>query len=139
MSVLLALDECTTTSGCVWFASGVDELLPTDDRGVVLLDVVSSLRWSPAELAPGDALCIAGTTPHYSEANNGTTARRVLVASYAPRGEGYDRARYYAARHEHMERATARDAQFRISTLADFEGVEVPVEPGAVSEACWHD
>jgi hypothetical protein len=138
MSILLAVDECTTTSGCVWFASGVDELLRTDDRGVVLPAVVSSLSWSPAELAPGDALCIAGTTPHYSEANNGTVARRVLVASYATRGEGYDRERYYAARHEHMALATARDAQFRISTLADFEGVEVPVDAGGVTENCWH-
>ena len=69
MSVLLAIDECTTTSGCLWFAPGVDELLDTDDRGVVVGSVVSSLSWSPAELAPGDALCIAGTTPHYSEAN----------------------------------------------------------------------
>ncbi len=36
MSVLVALDECTPASGCLWFAPGVDELLPTDDRGVVL-------------------------------------------------------------------------------------------------------
>jgi ectoine hydroxylase-related dioxygenase (phytanoyl-CoA dioxygenase family) len=138
VSILVAIDECTTTSGCVWFAPGVDALLATDTRGVVVPDVVSSLSWSPAELAPGDALCIAGTTPHYSEANGSPAPRRVLVASYAPAGEGYDRERYYAARQEQMERATARDEQFRISTLADFEGVEV-ADPGTgVPGACSH-
>jgi hypothetical protein len=138
MSILVAIDECTTTSGCVWFAEGVDELLRTDDRGVVVPDVVSSLSWSPAELAPGDVLCIAGTTPHYSEANDGTSPRRVLVASYASPGEAYDRERYYAAREEKMESATARDAQFRISTLADFEGIEVAPADPPVSGVCTH-
>ncbi len=138
MSVLLAIDECTTTSGCLWFAPGVDELLDTDDRGVVVGSVVSSLSWSPAELAPGDALCIAGTTPHYSEANTSAAARRVLVASYAPEGEGYDRERYYAARLEQMERAGAGGDQFRISTLADFEGVEAASVPAVVTGTCRH-
>jgi Phytanoyl-CoA dioxygenase (PhyH) len=138
MSVLVAIDECTTTSGCIWFASGVDELLPTDDRGVVLADVVASLSWSPAELAPGDAVCIAGLTPHYSEANKSTAARRVLVASYAAPGDGYDRESYYSAREHEMARASARDSQFRISTLADFEGIEVSKDVNGAGDACWH-
>ena len=138
VSILVAIDECTTTSGCVWFAPGVDALLATDARGVVVSDVVSSLSWSPAELAPGDALCIAGTTPHYSEANGSSAPRRVLVASYAPAGEGYDRERYYAARQEQMERSTARDEQFRISTLADFEGIEVASPGTGDPRACSH-
>ena len=138
MSILVAIDECTTTSGCVWFALGVDEILPTDSRGVVVADVVSSLSWSPAELAPGDALCIGGLTPHYSEANKGPASRRVLVTSYAPVGEGYDRQRYYSARQRGMEAATERDDQFRISTLADFEGSPVDDDGTGVSDACWH-
>lgn len=138
MSVLVAIDECTTTSGCIWFASGVDGLLPTDDRGVVLPDVVGSLSWWPAELAPGDAVCIAGLTPHYSEANKSTAARRVLVASYAARGDGYDRESYYAARQREMARASARDGEFRISTLADFEGIEVSSDVSRAGDACWH-
>ena len=138
MSILVALDECTTASGCVWFAPGVDGLLPTDPRGVVESDVVSSVAWSPAELAPGDALCIAGLTPHYSEANTSSAPRRVLVASYAPAGEGYDRERYYSARERQMRQATARDDQFRISTLADFEGVEVESAPAGAGDTCWH-
>jgi len=138
MSILVAVDECTTASGCIWFAAGVDELLATDDRGVVVADVVSSLSWSPAELAPGDAVCLGGLTPHFSEANKSSASRRVLVASYAPEGEGYDRARYYSARQAEMAQATARDERFRISTLADFEGFEVPGQHGGPAETCWH-
>ena len=68
VSILVAIDECTTESGCLWFADGVDELLPTDERGVVRSDVVSSLSWSPVELAPV-TLCA-------SPARCPTTARR---------------------------------------------------------------
>ena len=138
MSILVAVDECTTTSGCIWFAPGVDELLPTDDRGVVVADMVSSLSWAPAELAPGDALCIGGLMPHYSEANKSAAGRRVLVASYAPAGDRYDRERYYSAREHAMDEATARDDSFRISTLADFEGVEVAESSTAALGTCWH-
>lgn len=138
MSILVAIDECSTTSGCIWFASGVDQLLPTDDRGVVVADVVASLPWSPAELAPGDALCISGLTPHYSEANKSSASRRVLVASYAPRRDGYTREQYYWARGQEMERASGQDEQFRISTLADFEGIEVRSDSTGIDAACWH-
>jgi hypothetical protein len=136
MSILVAIDECTTTSGCLWFALGVDEVLPTDSRGVVVADVASSLAWSPAELAPGDAVCIGGLTPHYSEANRSSAWRRVLVTSYAPVGEGYDRERYYSARQRDMEEASARDDHFRISTLADFEGIEVRDDHTGGAGAC---
>jgi hypothetical protein len=138
VSILVAIDECTTTSGCLWLAPGVDEALVTDGRGVVAEPVVSSLSWSPAELAPGDALCIGGLTPHYSEANRSARSRRVLVASYAPQDEGYGREQYYAARRREMEHATARDDQFRISTLADFEGIEVRDDRTGAPDACWH-
>jgi len=138
MSVLVAVDECTTISGCIWVALGVDEILPTDGRGVIDRAVVSSLSWAPAELAPGDAVCIGGLTPHYSEANKSPAPRRVLVASYAPEGEGYDRSRYYAARRREMEQAAARDDQFRISTLADFEGIEVGDRGRGAADTCWH-
>ena len=138
ISILVAIDECTTESGCLWIADGVDELLPTDSRGVVTTEAASSLRWMPVELAPGDALCIAGLAPHYSEANKSTAARRVLVASYAPVSESYSRDRYYSARSAGMQEASARDGQFRISTLADFEGVEVAAEGPVAVGSCTH-
>jgi 2-aminoethylphosphonate dioxygenase len=137
VSILVAIDQCTTESGCVWVADGVDELLPTDDRGVVRADVVESLGWAPAELAPGDAVLLGGLTPHYSEANRGDQARRVLVASYAPAREGYTRDDYYSARADTMRRASAQDGRVRISTLADFDGVEVAGDTPA-ADRCTH-
>jgi len=138
LSVLVAIDECTTESGCLWFADGVDEPLPIDDRGVVRGDVVESLRWEPAELAAGDAVLVDGLAPHYSEANGGVHRRRVLVASYAPSSEDYARERYYSARADTMRRASQQDGRFRISTLADFDGIEVAGDE-ARTEACTHD
>src|SRR6266513_2737559 len=137
LSILVAIDECTTESGCLWLAEGVEEPLPTDERGVVRDDVVDSLRWAPAELAAGDAVLLDGLTPHYSEANRGDRRRRVLVASYAPADEHYSRDRYYSARAETMRRASQEDGRFRISTLADFDGVEVAAD-GAASDLCTH-
>ena len=137
LSILVAIDECTTESGCLWLAEGVEEPLPTDERGVVRDDVVDSLRWAPAELAAGDDVLLDGLTPHYSEANRGDRRRRVLVASYAPADEHYSRDRYYSARAETMRRASQEDGRFRISTLADFDGVEVAAE-GAASDRCTH-
>lgn len=137
LSILVAIDECTTESGCLWLAEGVDELLPTDERGVVRADVVDSLRWAPAELQAGDALLLDGLAPHYSEANRGDRRRRVLVASYAPAGEHYSRDLYYSSRAETMRRASQEDGRFRISTLADFDGVEVSTE-GAAPDHCTH-
>ena len=138
LSILVAIDECTTDSGCLWLAGGVDEPLPTDDRGVVRGDVVESLRWEPAELAAGDAVLLDGLAPHYSEANRGDRRRRVLVASYAPASEGYSRDSYYSARAETMRRASQQDGRFRISTLADFDGVEVD-GGNARTDRCAHD
>lgn len=137
LSILVAIDDCTTESGCLWLSGGVDELLPTDDRGVIRADVVASLRWDPVELAPGDAVLLDGLAPHYSEANRGSRRRRVLVASYAPASEGYSREHYYSARADTMRRASQEDGRFRISTLADFDGIEV-AETTPPSGRCTH-
>lgn len=136
MSVLVAIDDCSIESGCLWLASGVDEVLAVDDRGVVRGDVGNALDWFSAELVSGDAVCIDGLAPHYSEANRGHAPRRVLVASYAPTTEHYTRAHYYAQRSERMRAETERDGRFRISTLADFDGTEVAT--AAAPDQCTH-
>jgi len=136
-SVLVAIDECSVESGCLWVAEGVGEQLATDDRGVVRAEICETLAWRPVELAPGDAVCIDGLVPHYSEANRSPHARRVLVASYAPVSAGYRRSAYYAARAAAMERATAADGRTRISTLADFDGTRAAA-PAAPAEECTH-
>lgn len=137
ISILLAIDDCTTESGCLWMAGGIDEVLPVDERGVVRDDVARSLEWFGAQLAAGDAVCIDGLAPHYSDANRTDAPRRVLVASYAPAREGYERSHYYAARRDRMARDTERDGRFRISTLADFQGTEVEVADAA-TDRCSH-
>jgi 2-aminoethylphosphonate dioxygenase len=137
MSVLLSVDDSTHASGCLWLAGGVAAVLPVDERGVVRADIVEGLEWRPAELRGGDAVCIDGLAPHYSEANRTDAARRVLVASYAPVSEGYTRAQYYDARRDEMADATARDGRFRISTLADFEGTGV-VAANRSRDRCDH-
>jgi 2-aminoethylphosphonate dioxygenase len=138
VSVLVAVDACNASSGCLWVADGVDEVLPTDDRGVVAADVARDLRWSAREMAPGDAIVFGGLVPHFSEANRSGAPRRVLVVSYAPAAEGYSRDAYYGARRRAMAEASARDGRFRISTLADFEGTEV-APSGPPAGACSHD
>jgi ectoine hydroxylase-related dioxygenase (phytanoyl-CoA dioxygenase family) len=136
MSILVAIDDCTVESGCLWIADGVDEVLAVDERGVVRADVAATLDWRPVELRAGDALCIDGLAPHHSEANRGAGARRVLVASYAPVREDYGRDDYYERRRSKMQTETDRDGRFRISTLADFEGAEVAAE--ATTDRCTH-
>jgi ectoine hydroxylase-related dioxygenase (phytanoyl-CoA dioxygenase family) len=137
LSLLVAIDECTTESGCLWIAPEVDHVLATDDRGVVTAEVVKGLSWSPLELAAGDVVCLTGVAPHYSDLNRSDRPRRVLVASYSPSSEQYGRAEYYAARRLAMERASATDGRFRISTLADFEGLEVAPATRA-RDGCTH-
>ncbi len=136
ISILVAIDDCSLESGCLWLAGGVDEVLAVDDRGVVRGDVAQELDWFSAELEAGDAVCIDGLAPHYSEANRGNRPRRVLVASYAPTAENYTRAHYYAQRRDRMRTETERDGRFRISTLADFDGAEVATE--AAVDHCTH-
>ena len=121
ISVLVAMDECTTISGCLWMDPGIDEVLPTDERGVIAEPIASTLSWVPIELAPGDAVCIGGRAPHFSEENRSSAKRRVLVASYAPRTSGYTRSAYYDARQKAIEGSAGAD-RMRISTLDDFEG-----------------
>jgi len=136
MSILVAIDDCSLESGCLFLAGGVDEVLPVDERGVVRDDFSRGLDWDAVELAAGDAVCLDGLAPHYSGANGGGSPRRVLVASYAPTTEGYERAQYYAERSERMRRDTEQDGLFRISTLADFDGAEVATE--VVADHCTH-
>jgi hypothetical protein len=137
LSMLVAVDECTLESGCLWLAGGVDTELATDDRGAVRADLAAALTFLPAELGAGDAVCIDGFAPHYSEANRSSHARRVLVASYALVSSRYSRSQYYAARRNLMADASARDGRFRISTLADFEGDEVAPDEVA-ADVCTH-
>ncbi len=138
VSVVLAVDPCTSASGCLWVAADVHELLPTDRRGVLGLEVTRSLRWEPVVLGAGDAVCLGGLVPHFSRMNTTSRARRVLIASYAPRSEGYGRQRYYAARAETLGRGPASPNRLRLSTIDDFEGIGVDRTAAAPLDRCTH-
>ncbi len=138
VSILLALDDCTTESGCLYVTDGVDRVLATDDRGVVRPEELADRELVAAELRAGDGVILPGLAPHSSETNRSGAQRRVLVASYAPVTAGYTREHYYDARAAVMAERTADDGRFRISTLADFAGVEVAPEATAVGR-CLHD
>ena len=89
-----------------------------------------TLTFEPAELAGGRRGVHRRLRAALQRGQSQRSARRVLVASYAPVSEGYSRAQYYAARRATMADASARDGRFRISTLADFEGDEVTPDDG---------
>ncbi|MSO37297.1 MAG: hypothetical protein EXQ69_03500 [Acidimicrobiia bacterium] len=137
MSVLVAIDDCTEESGCIWLADGITTVLETDDRGVVREDIATELNWYPVALAAGDAVCLDGFAPHFSDANRSREQRRVLVASYAATDEHYTRDHYYSARRATMSSASGKDGRFRISTLADFAGDEVAPDRIA-NDVCTH-
>lgn len=138
VSFLVALDECSADSGCLWMAGGVDALLDTDERGVVAAGVAATLDWAPAELAPGDVLRIDGLAPHYSEANRSDRPRRVFIASYVPAAERYGRHDYYGARRRSMAEGSDAGTSLRISTLSDFEGVAAAGSAPPADGRCTH-
>jgi ectoine hydroxylase-related dioxygenase (phytanoyl-CoA dioxygenase family) len=137
LSLLVAIDDCSTDSGCLWMAPDVRHELDTDERGVVRPEVAASLGWEPVELAPGDALGIDGLAPHYSEANRSDRSRRVFIVSYAPAADGYGREHYYRARADAM-RVAGGGGPIRISTLGDFEGAPPTSSPAPAAATCTH-
>ncbi len=59
------------------------------------------------------------------------------MASYAPAGTVTAASGTTRPGNSRWQRASARDEQFRISTLADFEGIEVRRDSTG-ADACWH-
>ena len=117
-----------------WLAEGVDEPLPTDDRGVVRDDVVDSRTGRRPSWLPATRSC--STDSHRTTATpTAVIGVGALVASYAQSGEHYSREHYYLRR-DTMRRASQEDGRFRISTLADFAGVEAVEDPA--SDRCTH-
>ena len=137
MSILVAIDDCSVESGCLWIAGGVRRGAPRRrprrrarrHRRHARLDGRRARR---------RATRCASTGSHRTTARRtvARTPRRVLVASYAPTSEHYTREHYYAQRSERMRAETERDGRFRISTLADFDGAEVATE--VATDHCTH-
>jgi ectoine hydroxylase-related dioxygenase (phytanoyl-CoA dioxygenase family) len=125
ISCMVPLDPATESSGCLWVAPGYRAgRLPTDGRGRIEESVAGTLEWRPVPLEPGDLLFFDSYTPHYSETNTTTRARRAAYLTYNAASLGDHRARYYADKLDEFARAGGdfEGRRVRISITDDFLG-----------------
>jgi hypothetical protein len=125
ISCMVPLDPATESSGCLWVAPGYRAgRLPTDARGRIEESVAGTLEWRPVPLEPGDLLFFDSYTPHYSETNTTTRARRAAYLTYNAASLGDHRARYYADKRDEFARAGGdfEGQRVRISITDDFLG-----------------
>src|SRR5207247_11264042 len=102
-------------SGCF------DAMLPTDDRGCIAADVVSTLEWRRVGLRAGCSLWFHSRTPHRSLANCSAGPRRALYPTYHAARDGDRRAEYYGRRRAVFEQSEPGDRAL-VSLIGDFEG-----------------
>ena len=96
--------------GVVWFASGVDRLLPTDGRGVVSPTSWRRCRGRRPSWHRATPCASTGSRPHYSEANTQLGAAARPGGQLRARGRGLrPGAVLLGPASSEMERATARD------------------------------
>jgi ectoine hydroxylase-related dioxygenase (phytanoyl-CoA dioxygenase family) len=125
ISCMVPLDPATEASGCLWVAPGYRAgQLPTDARGRIEESVAESLEWRPVPLDAGDLLFFDSYTPHYSETNTTTRARRAAYLTYNAASLGDHRERYYADKRDEFARAGGdfEGQRVRISITDDFLG-----------------
>ena len=125
---MVPLDPSTPASGCLYVAPGFETgRRPTDERGRIDGATSARLDWRPAAVEPGDLLFFDSYTPHYSDTNTTTRARRAVYLTYNAASLGDHRDRYYADKR--AEFAGAGDdfdgERVRISITDDFLGKPV--------------
>jgi len=108
ISCMVPLDPATVDSGCLHVAAGHRRgLLPTDERGCIDAAIAAALDWEPVELAPGDLLFFDSFTPHYSDGNSTSRARRALYLTYNAASAGDHRSVYYDDKRHTLAAAAA--------------------------------
>jgi ectoine hydroxylase-related dioxygenase (phytanoyl-CoA dioxygenase family) len=125
ISCMVPLDPATEASGCLWVAPGYQAgQLRTDERGRIDESVADTLDWRPVPLEAGDLLFFDSYTPHYSETNTTTRARRAAYLTYNAAALGDHRERYYADKRAEFARAGGDfdGERVRISITDDFLG-----------------
>lgn len=125
ISAMVPVDHATVVSGCLHFAPGFDEgRMETDERGRLTPEVVERLEWTAVELDPGDVVLFDSYTPHFSDTNRSSGARRALYLTYNAASRGDFRQRYYEDKEAEMARAgqTFAGERVRISISDDFLG-----------------
>jgi hypothetical protein len=125
VSALVAIDDADEGNGCLEVVSRMyDEILPMDERGCIVPDLVAELKWEPAPVMAGQTLWFHSRTPHRSGANTSDRPRRALYPTYNALAEGDRRAEYYAAKLAAFARSGAGD-RAQVSLIGDFEGKPV--------------
>lgn len=122
VSCMLAIDDATVDNGCLEVVDATHHhLLPMNDRGCIVEDLVEKLSWHPVPLRAGEALWFHSRAPHRSGANRSNTDRRALYPTYNARSAGDLRDAYYRAKAEAIA-ATPPGARVVMSLIGDFEG-----------------
>jgi hypothetical protein len=123
VSCLVAVDDATTTNGCLEVVSGAHaELLPVDARGCIRADTVRSLRWEPITMRAGQALWFHARTPHRSGPNRSPHPRRALYPTYNAAAEGDLRDRYYRQKRAELAASAHDQDRVPVSLIGDFLG-----------------
>ena len=123
VSCMVAVDDATTTNGCLEVVSGMHQaVLPMDDSGCIRPDVVATFVWSPVEVRAGQTLWFHSRTPHRSGPNRSTQARRALYPTYNARSEGDLRDEYYARKLAEFAASEGTGEHVQVSLIGDFQG-----------------
>ncbi len=125
ISCMVPLDPATPASGCLYVAPGYEGgQLPTDERGRIEEATADRLAWQPVPLERGDLLFFDSYTPHYSDTNTTSRARRAAYLTYNAASLGDHRDHYYADKRAEFDRAGGdfEGERVRISITDDFLG-----------------
>jgi hypothetical protein len=123
LSCMVAVDDADEENGCLEVVSGAHaDLLPVDDEGCILADVVASMEWTTVPVPAGSTLWFHSRTPHRSGPNRSDRDRRALYPTYNARREGDLRDAYYQRKLAEFAAAADDGARVRVSLINDFQG-----------------
>eukprot|EP01080_Neovahlkampfia_damariscottae_P007333 gene7333-11652_t len=99
LSVMIAVDEATTESGCLEFVPGENKQLFPNIDGVLTEEIVKQWekenKWKPVFAKPGDVIFFDSFVPHRSGQNTSSNPRRNYYLTYNVASEGDLREAYY--------------------------------------------
>ena len=122
VSCMVAVDDATTENGCLEVVDAMHhELLPMNERGCIVDELVATLTWTPVPLRAGQTLWFHSRTPHRSGANHSATDRRALYPTYNAAHHGDLRDQYYREKLERF-RTMKPGEHVTVSLIGDFEG-----------------
>ncbi len=123
ISCMIAIDDSSRDNGCLEVVSGQHQrLLPMNNRGCIVDELVYDMVWQPVELKAGDALWFHALTPHRSGANNSAVDRRAMYPTFNALREGDLRAAYYEQKLREFRETPHTASTVQVSLINDFQG-----------------